>query len=147
GVKRACEPLHVQYSYDDRSIVVVNSYYQAFSKLKVTARVYNLDMTERFTKDVTVDIGADSSTRVFTLPEFKQQDGMYFVDLRLENENGLKSRNFYWLPAKTETVDFENEPDSGVWTPTKVFADYKALDSLPPVDLDVKAEKKADGER
>jgi exo-1,4-beta-D-glucosaminidase len=147
GVKRACEPLHVQYSYDDRSIVVVNSYYQAFPKLKLSARVYNLDMTGRFTKDVTVDIGADSSIRVFTLPEFKEQDGMYFVDLRLENESGLKSRNFYWLPAKTETVDFENEPESGVWTPTKTFADYKALDSLPPVELDVKAEKKTDGER
>ena len=45
GVKKACEPLHVQYSYDDRSIVVVNSYYQPFANLKVTAKVYNLDMT------------------------------------------------------------------------------------------------------
>src|ERR1035438_903968 len=26
GAKKACEPLHVQYSYDDRSIVVVNSF-------------------------------------------------------------------------------------------------------------------------
>ena len=38
GVKKACEPLHVQYSYDDRSIVVVNSYYQPFANLKVTAK-------------------------------------------------------------------------------------------------------------
>ncbi len=27
GTKKACEPLHIQYSYDDRSIVVVNSTY------------------------------------------------------------------------------------------------------------------------
>jgi exo-1,4-beta-D-glucosaminidase len=38
GVKKACEPLHVQYSYDDRSIVVVNSYYQPLANLKVTAK-------------------------------------------------------------------------------------------------------------
>ncbi len=29
AAKNACEPLHIQYSYDDRSIVVVNSTYQS----------------------------------------------------------------------------------------------------------------------
>lgn len=147
GVKHACEPLHVQYSYDDRSIVVVNSYYQAFPKLKVSAKVYNLDMSERYSKETTVDVAEDSSTRVFTLPEFKELSGMYFVDLRLENEGSLVSRNFYWLPEQAETVDFENEPPGGVWTPTKRFADYTALNSLPPVDLDVKAQKSNGGEQ
>ncbi len=122
GVKRACEPLHAQYSYDDRSIVVVNSYYKDFPGLRVSAKAYNLDMTERFSKEVTVDVGADSSTRVFTLPEFDARSGMYFVDLRLEDGNGLQSRNFYWMPAQAESVDFENEPGSGVWTPTKASA-------------------------
>jgi len=145
GVKHACEPLHVQYSYDDRSVVVVNSYYQAFPNLKVTAKVYNLDMTEKYSKEATLAVGEDSSTRVFTLPEMEGLSGMYFVDLRLENGEHLESRNFYWLPNQTETVDFENEPESGVWTPTKTFADYTALNSLPAVDLDVKAEKKTEG--
>ena len=27
GAKKACEPLHVQYSYDDQCVVVVNSTY------------------------------------------------------------------------------------------------------------------------
>ena len=45
GAKKACEPLHVQYSYDDRSIVVVNSYYQPFANMKVVATAYNLDMS------------------------------------------------------------------------------------------------------
>ena len=57
GVKKACEPLHVQYSYDDRSVVVVNSYYQPFAGLKVTAKVYNLDMTEKFSKEAEVNVG------------------------------------------------------------------------------------------
>ena len=30
GSKKAGEPLHVQYSYDDRSVVVVNDLQQAF---------------------------------------------------------------------------------------------------------------------
>jgi exo-1,4-beta-D-glucosaminidase len=147
GVKRACEPLHVQYSYDDRSVVVVNSYYRAFPNLKVTAKVYDLKMTEKFSRQVTLAVGEDSSTRVFKLPEIEGLSGMYFVDLRLENGEHIESRNFYWLPKQAETVDFENEPESGVWTPTKTFADYTALNSLPVVDLDVTATKKTDGER
>jgi exo-1,4-beta-D-glucosaminidase len=42
-------------------------------------------------------------------------------------------------------VDFENEPLGGVWTPTKTFADYTALNTLPQVDLDVVAKRKSTG--
>ena len=42
GSKKALEPLHVQYSYDDRSVVVVNSLYQPFQNLKVAAKLYNI---------------------------------------------------------------------------------------------------------
>ena len=147
GVKRACEPLHVQYSYDDRSIVVVNSYYRVFPNLKVTAKVYDLDMTEKFSKEVTANIGEDSSTRVFTLPDLEGSQGTYFLDLRIDNGGALASRNFYWLSTRTETVDWENEPPAGVWTPTKTFADYTALNSLPPVELDVQVQKKNAGEQ
>jgi len=76
----------------------------------VTAKVYNLDMTEKYAKDVTLTAGEDSSTRVFTLPEIEGLSGTYFLDLRLENAGRLESRNFYWLSKQTETVDFENEP-------------------------------------
>ena len=31
GAKKANEPLHIQYSYDDGSVVVVNSFYEALS--------------------------------------------------------------------------------------------------------------------
>ena len=39
GAKKANQPLHVQYSYDDRSVVVVNSFYQPFTRMRVVARV------------------------------------------------------------------------------------------------------------
>ena len=69
GAKKANEPLHVQYSYDDRSIVVVNSYYKPFPGVKVHAAVYNLDMTEKFARDAMADIAEDSAPRVLTLPD------------------------------------------------------------------------------
>jgi exo-1,4-beta-D-glucosaminidase len=147
GVKSACEPLHVQYSYDDRSIVVVNAYYRPFPGLKVSAKVYNLDMTEKFSRDTTVDIGADSSTRVFTLPEIGGLTTTYFVSLALESSDKQVSRNFYWLSTVPEAVDFERAGQAiagpyqtiATYTPTKTFADYSALNTLPQIDLDVTA--------
>jgi len=146
GVKRACEPLHVQYSYDDRSIVVVNSHYRAFPGVKVAAHVYNLDMTEKLSREATWDVGPDSAARVFTLPAVDGLSSTYFVSLTLESAGELVSRNFYWLSTRAETLDWarSDRDESGqyqlsTWTPTKTFADYTALARLPPEELDVTA--------
>jgi len=147
GVKSACEPLHVQYSYDDRSVVVVNSYYQPFANVKVSAKVYNLDMTKKFSKDVQVNIEPDSSTRAFTLPQISGLSTTYFVSLRLESGGKIASRNFYWLSTREETLDWSREEedtsgqyDISTWTPTKDFADYTSINSLPKIDLEARAE-------
>ena len=153
GVKKACEPLHVQYSYDDRSIVVVNSYYRPFTNLKVTAKVYNLDMTEKFTKEAEVRVAADSSTRVFTLPSQAGLSTTYLVSLKLESAGQVESRNIYWLSTRDETLDWRRQEedtsgqyDISTWTPTKGFADYTELNKLPRVDLDASAVYHANGE-
>ena len=153
GVKKACEPLHVQYSYDDRSVVIVNSYYQPFANLKVSAKVYNFDMREKFSKDAQVSVGSDSSTRVFTLPSISGLSGTYFVSLTLELDGQIASRNFYWLSTREETLDWSREEqdtsgqyDISTWTPTKEFADYTALNSLPKVNLEATAQTKSNGE-
>ena len=69
GAKKACEPLHIQYSYDDRSIAVVNSYYRDFKGLKASATVYNLDLAEKFSKSVTLDVASDSVQKAFVMPD------------------------------------------------------------------------------
>jgi exo-1,4-beta-D-glucosaminidase len=144
GAKKANEPLHVQYSYDDRSVVVVNSYYRQFAGMKVAARVYNLDMTEKFHQDAKVDVTEDSSTRVLTIPEIGGLSTTYFVSLELQDpSNDVVSRNFYWLSTRPETLEWEKS----TWyhTPTKTFADYTALDTLPHVELKTAAETKDQG--
>src|SRR5664279_346633 len=153
GVKKACEPLHVQYSYDDRSIVVVNSFYQPFAGLKVVATAYNLDLTERFSKEAEINAGPDSSTRVFTLPALQGLSGTYFVSLSLESAGQVKSRNFYWLSTREETIDWARqeedatgEYDISTWAPTKTFADYTALNTLPQIDLVATARSQRNGD-
>jgi exo-1,4-beta-D-glucosaminidase len=130
GTKKACEPLHVQYSYDDRSIVAVNGTGQRVPGLKVRASVLNMDLAVRFSKEATIDLSPDTSAQLFTIPEMSDLSGTYFLDLRLTDANGQAvSTNFYWLATKMDVLDF----DKSTWyaTPVQSYADYSALQGLP----------------
>jgi len=145
GAKKGCEYLHVQYSYDDQSIVVVNSYYQAFPEMKVTANVYNFDMSLKFSQEAAVNVGPDSTNEVFTLPAIAGLSKTYFLRLDLSDAAGKNvSSNFYWLSTQPDVLDW----DRSTWyvTPTKTFADYTALQGLPKVDVNVRAESETNGE-
>jgi exo-1,4-beta-D-glucosaminidase len=144
GTKKACEPLHIQYSYDDRSVVVVNSYYQEVKGLKAAATIYNLDMTEKHSQQVTFDAAPDSSKRLFTLPEPAGLSSTYFVKLTLADTSGKAvSANFYWLSTQRETLN--QEKGNWYYMPTKDFADYTALSTLPAVNLNVSARSERKG--
>jgi exo-1,4-beta-D-glucosaminidase len=135
GTKKACEPIHVQYSFDDNSVAVVNSTYEVFKGLKVSARIYNLDAKEKSSKDATLDIGADSSTKAFDLPVPDGISTTYFLKLELHDTSGkLVSDNFYWLSTKLDTLDWGKKKDT-VYTPQKEFADLTGLSRLPQVSL------------
>ena len=145
GAKKANEPLHVQYSYDDASIVVVNSYYQPYPAMKVRASVYNIDMSDKFTKDITLDIPEDSSTRAFTIPVIDGLSSTYFVRLALEDSSGKTvGTNFYWLSTKPDELDWDRS--TWFYTPEKSYADYTALNNLPPVQLTYVAVSDRNGE-
>jgi len=133
GAKKANEPLHIQYSYDDQSVVVVNQTPGAQNGLTAAVRVLNLDASVRFSRDVPVDIGEDASKRVVTVPALDNLSATYFVDLTLTRGGALVSRNFYWLSRKQEIIDFAHS--DFFHTATKEFADYTALASLPAASL------------
>jgi exo-1,4-beta-D-glucosaminidase len=136
GAKRAMEALHPVYGYDDHSIWVVSSQYEDVRNLKLTTKIYNLDMTEKFSREDSLDAPADSTAKVLTLPEVPGLSPVYFVVLRLTDSAGkLAGSNFYWLSTKPETLDWAKT----TWwmTPTASFADYTALAQLPKVKLKV----------
>ncbi|MFZ0760383.1 MAG: sugar-binding domain-containing protein [Candidatus Sulfotelmatobacter sp.] len=145
GAKRALEALHPVYGYDDHSIWVVSSQYEDAKGLKLTTKVYNLDMSEKFSRQDSLDAPADSTAKIFTLPEVDGLSPVYFVVLRLTDSSGkLVGSNFYWLSTKPETLDWTK---STWWmTPTKSFADYTALAQLPKLKLRVKEHTEREGE-
>jgi exo-1,4-beta-D-glucosaminidase len=135
GVKNATELLHVQYSYADRAVVVVNSLRSGRPRLKVKAAIYNLGGTLRFTKNATLDgIAPDSATTAFTLPELTGLTSTYFLRLTLSDASDkVLSLQTYWLSTTPDVVDWANTDWWG--TPPASFANMQALATLPRVNL------------
>jgi exo-1,4-beta-D-glucosaminidase len=134
GTKTACEPLHILYSYDDDSVAVVNSHFESFRGLKASAKVFNLDMSEKFSREATFDLASDGVAKLFTIPQLQGLSTTYFVRLSLEDAaRQVVSSNFYWLSTKQDAHDWEHS--TWYYTPQKSFADLRGLETLPPVEL------------
>lgn len=69
GVRKACEPVHIQWSCADNSVKVINATGRSLSHLTARALVYNMDGTPAtaYDKTVTVDAPADTTTECFRL--------------------------------------------------------------------------------
>jgi exo-1,4-beta-D-glucosaminidase len=136
GAKKAMQTLDPVYGYDDHSVWLVSSQYVDAKGLKLTARVFNLDGTQKFSKDTALDSAVDSTAKVFELPQVDGLSPVYFLDLRVTDSTGnLVGSNFYWLSTKPETLDWSKS--NWYTTPTTSYADYSSLAQLPKVKLNV----------
>ena len=141
GTKKACEPVHIQYSYDDRSIVVVNSTYERVAGLLASVHVHNVAWKELYEEDAAVDAGVDSSQIAFTLPEslYSGAERTFFIDLTLTDKAGkVVSRNFYWVPGTLTIFDWSKTDYTH--TPAARHEDLTALANLPAAKLVAHAE-------
>jgi exo-1,4-beta-D-glucosaminidase len=137
GTKKACEPVHVQYSYDDNSVAVINGTYETLKGVKVSAEIYTIDAKEKTFRDATLSLGPDSSTKAFDLPNVDGLTPTYFLKLELRDSGGkLVSENFYWLSTKQDVLDWEKRTDT-VYTPQKEFADLTGLNHLPKAKVTI----------
>jgi len=134
GTKKACEPLHVQYSYDDHSIWVVNSTHVTAPDLMAAATVYDVSLNKLFENKATVQSAPDSAQSAIAIPGKILATGTSFVELTLKDKAGaVVSRNFYWVPAKASTYDWTTRGDN---TPILTYEDLTALKKLPQARVD-----------
>ncbi len=139
GTMKACEPVHVQYSYDDRSVAIVNDTWTAHQGLRVSVQVFDASMKTLFADKGTIDLAPDAVVRWSKVPApaAGAAPSVYFVHLRLEDASGqLVSSNFYWLSTADDVLDWEKT--EWFYTPTKRHADLTALSSLPATTLTLK---------
>jgi exo-1,4-beta-D-glucosaminidase len=135
GTKKATELVHVQYSYDDNSVAVINGTYEPVKGIKVTAKLYNIDAREKGSREAMLDLAPDSNTKAFDLPKVDELTKTYFLRLELHDGAGkLVSDNFYWLSTKPDTLDWKHKKDT-VYTPQAEFGDLTGLNSLPPAKV------------
>ena len=134
GSKIALEPVHVQFSYDDRTVAVVNGTQQPQASLRVVAKLYDIAGTEKFSREAQLDVAADSVAKSLAIPEPSGISPTYFLSLQLSSSSGdVVSRNFYWLSTKQDVLDYAKT--EWYYTPQTDFADFSALQKLPRVSV------------
>jgi len=144
GAKKSMQPFDPIYGYDDHSVWLVSSQYVDAKGLKLTARIFNLDGTQKFSKVATLDAAADSTAKAFELPKIDGLSPAYFLDLRVTDASGkLVGSNFYWLSTKAETIDWAKS--NWYTTPTASYADYTSLAQMPKVKLNISTRSEQNG--
>jgi hypothetical protein len=128
GVKKACEPLHVQLNLASYRVDIVNTTTVPRTGLTVSAKVYSLANALLAESTDRKDLAADSTTlsvRLDLAPFLAQ--GMVLVSLELRDPQGaILSRNLYWLGAKSST--------------------YRELNRLAPTQLKIAATSTTSGD-
>jgi exo-1,4-beta-D-glucosaminidase len=140
AAKKACEPVHIQYSYDDRSVVVVNSTYKPVEGLKARVEVHGASWNKLYRAEAAVSAVADSAQTVFELPDmlYTGAEKIFFIDLALTDSEGhVVSRNFYWVPYTLTAFDW-NRTDY-THTPALRHEDMTALEKLPQAQVRAEA--------
>jgi len=97
-------------------------------------------MKQKFSNRAGADVPADSSTRVFVIPESAiGSTPVSFVKLSLQDAAGHTiSSNFYWLSAQASSFDWDKT--TFFYTPSPVYEDFTALNRLAPVKLETAAD-------
>jgi exo-1,4-beta-D-glucosaminidase len=145
GAKIANEPVHIQYSYDTRAIMLVNHTLTREHGLRAAIRVRNLDGSvayERRLQDI--DLAGNSARQMALLPALNGLSRTYFIELELASRDGKSiSRNVYWLSTQTDDLDWAHS--NWYLTPVTQYADLTSLQSLPAATSEVRATMRREG--
>jgi Exo-beta-D-glucosaminidase Ig-fold domain/Glycosyl hydrolases family 2/Concanavalin A-like lectin/glucanases superfamily/Glycosyl hydrolases family 2, sugar binding domain/Glycosyl hydrolases family 2, TIM barrel domain len=105
GVRKACEPVHVQLDLSNFTVSVVNTTAEAHSGMSVRAKLYSLDNRVLLEREMKKDVAADSTSDAFRLelaPLFS--NGVLLIRLALLGSDGQPvSDNLYWLAESKAT--------------------------------------------
>lgn len=160
AVKKACQPLHIQYSYNNQAILVVNSTYQPVQGLKASIEVRGIHWNLLYSASRTIAVAADSAQQAFAVPSipatsrrsigsifghlslpnlYTGTERTFLIDLRLADSSGhVVSRNFYWVPYTLTSYDWEATTYTN--TPAERYPDLTALTHLPAAQVEAHAD-------
>ncbi len=149
AVRKACNPLHAIYRYGFNDIYLANEDLQDAENLTVKIRAFNVHSKEIFADVWRGDIANNTSKLIYQIPEIGNLTSVWFLDLRVyDADNTEVDNSIYWLSVKPDVLDYEaaQKLEWPFYTPTKEYADFKALDQLPEVKLECDYEFETVGE-
>ncbi len=101
GIKKACEPLHIQWNPSTDSVEVVNYSAGFHPELIACAQVLNMDASVVCKQKVRIDSEEDTTKPCIRLDFPDQLSKVHFIKLTLREDNKTISENFY-LRSKEE---------------------------------------------
>jgi exo-1,4-beta-D-glucosaminidase len=150
GAKKANEPVHILYAYDDGSIKVANQTNAPQPGLRATVELIDLDGTVRSTSTVAVPTLASQDLQTVARPQVPANISQtYFARLTLARGTSVVSRNVYWLSTKPDRIDWASthgnfqshaafEPDG--------YADLTGLQKLGSAQVKAVAATRREGD-
>jgi exo-1,4-beta-D-glucosaminidase len=128
GAKKANEPIHAVFDYDDRSVFVVNHTVKTEATSSVAVRVLDLEGNEKHSERLSFSVGPDTSVKVGAVPVPAGLKGVHFVELELRRGPEVVSTNTYVVPEKKDVL--KPSATTFVNTPTTSYADLSPLTKL-----------------
>jgi len=148
GTQKACEPLHVQYAYDDHSIWAVNQTPESSGEVRVRATIFDLRGKELWHRECRRTFNALGRAKCFAVPKTLELPKVYFLSLELHRGRKQASRNVYWLSNAPDQVEIVQRVDQkAMKRPQKAFADFKSLARLPKANVEDRCTIKKVGRR
>jgi len=146
GAKKGLRPLSVVFDYyatGDRSQARVTVYNQTpadLQGLRVRIRVYDLDGTVRADRSTNgIAVPFNGATPVMVLPRYPESSPVFFVRCQLFDAAGkLVVDNTYWQSQKDDDLGARAH-DMVMTLRQDKWADMTALNTLPPVSLEMQA--------
>jgi hypothetical protein len=95
GLKKACEPVHVQLNLPELKIAVINNTLKPLRDLTVRTRVLALDGRLVGDRSEKMSVGANTTAEGAALPDTGAEVVLVKLELR-DTTGALLSENFYW---------------------------------------------------
>jgi exo-1,4-beta-D-glucosaminidase len=130
GSKKACEPLHIQYSYDDKSIWVVHTRFDTMREVSAEIKLFTNDSLCIFEKRLSLTIKPYDRVPIHTIAGNKAESPVYFLFLSLKHEGEIVSRNCYWLSSTEDVFIEKRKLRTKFYWPVEKHADFTALRAL-----------------
>jgi archaellum component FlaF (FlaF/FlaG flagellin family) len=97
GIKKACEPLHIQWNLYNHKVQVINASTSAYDNLKVEFEVYNSKGESLLYRKTRVNVVSNGKVNAFVIDLPKTDEKLMMVRLKLTDHKGnLVSINDYW---------------------------------------------------